>query len=133
MDDCGGEELGPDPLVVVTSPRTLPELEGTLPDGVELAVQEEPRGTGDAVASARPALAGFAGDIVVLAGDAPLLSAAELRSLLDLHRKEAAATVLSFEPDDPGSYGRIVRTRRAASRRSSRRATQARSSWRSAR
>jgi bifunctional UDP-N-acetylglucosamine pyrophosphorylase / glucosamine-1-phosphate N-acetyltransferase len=103
-------ELGPDPLVVVTSPGTLPELEGTLPDGVRLAVQETPRGTGDAVASARPALAGFTGDIVVLAGDAPLLSAGELRNLLDFHRKEAAAaTVLSFVPDDPGSYGRIVR------------------------
>ena len=103
-------ELQPEPLVVVTSPGTLPELEATLPGGVELAVQEEPRGTGDAVASAGPALAGFGGDIVVLAGDAPLLSAAELRRLLDLHRKEgAAATVLSFEPEEPGSYGRIVR------------------------
>jgi bifunctional UDP-N-acetylglucosamine pyrophosphorylase/glucosamine-1-phosphate N-acetyltransferase len=104
------EELGPSPLVVVTSPGTRAALEGTLPDGVELAVQDEPRGTGDAVASARATLEGFSGDVVVLAGDAPLLSAAELRRLLDLHREEgAAATVLSFEPDDPGSYGRIVR------------------------
>ena len=103
-------ELGPASLVVVTSPGTLPELEGTLPDGVRLAVQATPRGTGDAVASARPALAGFTGDVVVLAGDAPLLSAAELGRLLDVHRSErATATVLSFEPDDPGSYGRIVR------------------------
>jgi bifunctional UDP-N-acetylglucosamine pyrophosphorylase/glucosamine-1-phosphate N-acetyltransferase len=104
------EELGPSPLVVVTSPGTRAALEGTLPDGVVLAVQDEPRGTGDAVASARAALEGFSGDVVVLAGDAPLLSAVELRRLLDLHREEgAAATVLSFEPDDPGSYGRIVR------------------------
>ena len=104
-------ELEPDPLVVVTSPGTLPELEGTLPEGVALAVQKSPRGTGDAVASARPALEDFVGDIVVLAGDAPLLSAAELRRLLDTHRKaKAAATVLSFEPEDPGSYGRIVRS-----------------------
>jgi bifunctional UDP-N-acetylglucosamine pyrophosphorylase/glucosamine-1-phosphate N-acetyltransferase len=103
-------ELGPDPLVVVTSPGTLPELEGTLPAGVVLAVQETPRGTGDAAASARPALAGFSGDVVVTAGDAPLLSAAELALLLDRHRSEgAAATVLSFEPDDPGAYGRIIR------------------------
>ena len=102
--------LGPDQLVVVTSPGTLSALEGTLPQGVELAVQETPRGTGDAVASARPALAGFAGAVVVLAGDSPLLSAAELRRLLDFHRQEAAAaTVLSFEPDEPGSYGRIAR------------------------
>jgi bifunctional UDP-N-acetylglucosamine pyrophosphorylase/glucosamine-1-phosphate N-acetyltransferase len=103
-------ELGPDPLVVVTSPGTLPELEGTLPEGVALAVQASPRGTGDAAAAARPALEGFAGDVLVLAGDAPLLSASELSRLRDTHRAAAAAaTVLSFEPDDPGPYGRIVR------------------------
>jgi bifunctional UDP-N-acetylglucosamine pyrophosphorylase/glucosamine-1-phosphate N-acetyltransferase len=103
-------ELGPDPLVVVTSPGTLPELEGTLPPGVALALQETPRGTGDAAASARPALEGFAGDVLVMAGDAPLLSAAELRRLLEVHRAAgAAATVLSFEPADPGAYGRVLR------------------------
>jgi bifunctional UDP-N-acetylglucosamine pyrophosphorylase / glucosamine-1-phosphate N-acetyltransferase len=103
-------ELGPSPLVVVTSPEALPELESTLPAGVSLAVQQAPRGTGDAVASARPALEGFAGDVLVLAGDSPLLSAEELQRLLEAHRAEgAAATVLSFEPAEPGSYGRIVR------------------------
>jgi bifunctional UDP-N-acetylglucosamine pyrophosphorylase/glucosamine-1-phosphate N-acetyltransferase len=103
-------ELGPAPLVVVTSPDTAPELEGTLPDGAVIALQVEPRGTGDAAASARGALAGFDGDVIVLAGDAPLLSAGELRRLLHVHREEgAAATVLSFEPEEPGSYGRIVR------------------------
>jgi bifunctional UDP-N-acetylglucosamine pyrophosphorylase/glucosamine-1-phosphate N-acetyltransferase len=103
-------ELGPDPLVVVTSPGTLPELEGTLPEGVLLAVQASPRGTGDAAAAARPALEGFAGDVLVLAGDAPLLSASELSRLRETHRVAgAAATVLSFEPHDPGAYGRIVR------------------------
>ena len=97
---AAAQELGPDPLVVVTSPGTLPELEGTFPPGVALAVQETPRGTGDAAASARPALAGFAGDVLVMARDAPLLAAAELRRLLEAHRSEsAAATVLSFEPD----------------------------------
>jgi bifunctional UDP-N-acetylglucosamine pyrophosphorylase/glucosamine-1-phosphate N-acetyltransferase len=103
-------ELRPDPLVVVISPDTLSALEGTVPGGVELAVQETARGTGDAAASARPALEGFSGDVLVLAGDAPLLSAVELRRLLEVHRSEGpAATVLSFEPDQPGSYGRVVR------------------------
>jgi bifunctional UDP-N-acetylglucosamine pyrophosphorylase / glucosamine-1-phosphate N-acetyltransferase len=103
-------ELRPDPLVVVISPDTLSALEGTVPGGVELAVQETARGTGDAAASARPSLESFSGDVLVLAGDAPLLSAVELRRLLEVHRSEgAAATVLSFEPDQPGSYGRVVR------------------------
>jgi bifunctional UDP-N-acetylglucosamine pyrophosphorylase/glucosamine-1-phosphate N-acetyltransferase len=107
---AAAQELGPDPLVVVTSPGTVPELDRTLPPGVALAVQDKPRGTGDAAASARPALEDFAGDVLVMAGDAPLLAAAELRRLLDAHRAEsAAATVLSFEPDEPGSYGRVIR------------------------
>jgi bifunctional UDP-N-acetylglucosamine pyrophosphorylase/glucosamine-1-phosphate N-acetyltransferase len=66
-------ELLPAPLVVVTSPSTRPELEGTLPAGAVIAVQETPRGTGDAAASARSALEAFGGDVIVLAGDAPLL------------------------------------------------------------
>jgi bifunctional UDP-N-acetylglucosamine pyrophosphorylase/glucosamine-1-phosphate N-acetyltransferase len=103
-------ELGPSPIVVVTSPESLPVLEGTLTERVSLAVQETPRGTGDAVASARSALEGFSGDVLVLAGDSPMLSTVELGRLLEAHRGEgAAATVLSFEPDEPGSYGRIVR------------------------
>ena len=102
--------LAPAPLVVVTSPDAVAELEGTLPPDVALAVQEEPRGTGDAAAAARSALKGFAGDVLVLAGDAPLLNAAALERLVETHRAEAAAaTVLSFEPDDPADYGRVLR------------------------
>ncbi|MGH2997474.1 MAG: bifunctional UDP-N-acetylglucosamine diphosphorylase/glucosamine-1-phosphate N-acetyltransferase GlmU, partial [Gaiellaceae bacterium] len=102
--------LAPDPFVVVTSPESVAALEGTLPDGVALAVQEEPRGTGDAAAAARGALEGFEGDVLVLAGDAPLLTEHVLAALVDEHRRAAAAvTVLSFEPEDPGDYGRVLR------------------------
>lgn len=97
--------LEPDRLVVVASPETAGVFEG-----VEVAVQAEPRGTGDAVASARAALESFEGDVLVLSGDTPLLTGELLRSLLAEHRRQAAAvTVLAFEPDDPGMYGRIVR------------------------
>ena len=61
--------LDPARLVVVSSPENLDELAGTLPDGAELAVQAEPRGTGDAVAAAEPTLAGFSGDVLVLFSD----------------------------------------------------------------
>src|SRR5438876_2270983 len=63
--------VGPEPLVVVTSPETKDALTG---EGVTVAVQPEARGTGDAVATARKALAGFDGDVLVLSGDAPLLT-----------------------------------------------------------
>ena len=98
-------ELGPEPLVVVTSPGSEDAFEG-----VETAVQAEPRGTGDAAAAAREALAGFEGDVLVVTGDAAAITGDLLGRLLETHRSEgAAATVLSFEPADPGAYGRIVR------------------------
>src|SRR5947209_18422597 len=53
-------------VVVVASPETR-----ELFDGVEVVVQEEPLGTGDAVRCARDALADFAGDVLVLNGDVP--------------------------------------------------------------
>jgi bifunctional UDP-N-acetylglucosamine pyrophosphorylase/glucosamine-1-phosphate N-acetyltransferase len=109
--------LGPDPLVVVCSPATKDELESTLPAGAILAVQEEPRGTGDAVAAAHPALAGFDGDVIVLDGAAPLLTTELLQALLDEHRRsDASVTVLSIEPDEPLPYGRIVRDENGALR-----------------
>ena len=109
--------LEPDPLVVVCSPATRGELDGTLPPGATLAVQQEPRGTGDAVAAARRALKGFDGDVFVLDGAAPLLTTELLQALLDEHRRaEAAVTVLSIEPDEPLPYGRILRDETGALR-----------------
>src|SRR5215204_7391491 len=100
-----GRALEPARLVVVSSPDFAGEF-----DGVEVAVQESPRGTGDALASAKDALAAQAGEVLVLSGDAPLLRPETLASLLETHRSgDAAATVLTFRRDDPGSYGRIVR------------------------
>jgi bifunctional UDP-N-acetylglucosamine pyrophosphorylase / glucosamine-1-phosphate N-acetyltransferase len=99
--------VGPEPLVVVTSPETKDALAG---EGVVLAIQPEARGTGDAVATARNALAGFDGDVLVLSGDAPLLTPELLERLVATHRESrAAATVLTFEPVRPLPYGRIVR------------------------
>jgi bifunctional UDP-N-acetylglucosamine pyrophosphorylase/glucosamine-1-phosphate N-acetyltransferase len=98
-------EAGVERLVVVASPQSSGVLEG-----VEVAVQEEPRGTGDAVRCARAALGGFGGDVLVLNGDVPALRPETIRKLVDTHRAAgAAATVLSFEPAEAGAYGRIVR------------------------
>jgi bifunctional UDP-N-acetylglucosamine pyrophosphorylase/glucosamine-1-phosphate N-acetyltransferase len=102
--------LGPDPLVVVTSRESEPELAGL--EGTTVVVQEEPRGTGDAVATARSELDGHTSDVLVLSGDTPLLTAELLRALVDEHRSsDAAVTVLSLEPPSPGAYGRVLRDR----------------------
>jgi bifunctional UDP-N-acetylglucosamine pyrophosphorylase / glucosamine-1-phosphate N-acetyltransferase len=99
--------LGPEPLVVVTSPATQDAIAG---DGITVAVQPEARGTGDAIAAARAALDGFEGDVLVLSGDAPLLTPELLEGLIAKHRESrAAATVLTFEPVRPLPYGRILR------------------------
>ena len=96
--------LGLGRLVVVSSPDTADQFAG-----IEVAVQEQPLGTGDAVRSAREALAG-AEQVLVLSGDTPLLTTRLLEQLLATHERESAATtVLSFVPDDVRSYGRIVR------------------------
>ncbi|HEX7254955.1 MAG TPA: bifunctional UDP-N-acetylglucosamine diphosphorylase/glucosamine-1-phosphate N-acetyltransferase GlmU [Gaiellaceae bacterium] len=100
-----GRALDPIRLVVVTSPDYAEEF-----DGVEVAVQQTPNGTGDALASARKALGAHEGEVLVLSGDSPLLRPELLAALLETHRREgAAATVLTFRRDDPASYGRIVR------------------------
>jgi bifunctional UDP-N-acetylglucosamine pyrophosphorylase/glucosamine-1-phosphate N-acetyltransferase len=98
---------GAERVVVVASPASREAFEDS---AVEIAVQEEPRGTGDAVRAARGALDGFAGDVLVLTGDAPMLTPETLGALVETHRREgAAATVLSAMPPDPRLYGRIVR------------------------
>jgi bifunctional UDP-N-acetylglucosamine pyrophosphorylase / glucosamine-1-phosphate N-acetyltransferase len=97
--------LGLQRVVVVVSPSYAAAFQG-----VETAVQDEPLGTGHAVLAARESLAGAAEDVLVLSGDTPLLTSALLDELVAAHRSSgAAATVLSFVPDDIRSYGRIVR------------------------
>ena len=98
--------LDPEPLVVVTSPG----MEAAFDGDVKRAVQQEPRGTGDAVAAARPALDGFDGDVLVVSGDSPLLTAELLGELVRAHRMTGgAATLLTFEPAQPLPYGRVLR------------------------
>ena len=95
----------PSRLVVVASPDTADAYHGT-----EVAVQQEARGTGHAAASARAALEGFGGDVLVLTGDSPLVTPDVVQGLLEAHRREeAAVTVLSFESETPLAYGRLVR------------------------
>jgi UDP-N-acetylglucosamine diphosphorylase/glucosamine-1-phosphate N-acetyltransferase len=77
---------------------------------VEFALQAEQLGTGHAVAQAAPLLAGTTGDLVVLAGDAPLVRAGTLRDLVARHRQtRAVVTVLTAMHPAPQGYGRIVR------------------------
>ena len=79
-------------------------------DDLEWVVQVEQRGTGHACMMAEPALADFAGTLLVVCGDTPLLTARTLDALLRAHEASGASvTVLSMRLPDPAGYGRIVR------------------------
>jgi len=77
---------------------------------VSIVVQAEQKGTGHAVAQAREALADFAGDVLILYGDVPLVEPATMRRMIDrLHAPDApAVVVLGFRPEDAAAYGRII-------------------------
>ena len=72
-------------------------------------LQDPPLGTGHAVLAARDALADFDGDVLVVNGDCPLLTAQDLEHLFMLRGKGTALAIMGFEPQDPLLYGRILR------------------------
>ena len=95
-------------VVVVDGPERV--LEGRLPEGVELAVQPVPDGTGGAVRAAAEHLGEIDGDVLVVNGDVPLVTADTLGALLRAHTMVGAtATIASTALEDPAGYGRVVR------------------------
>ena len=77
---------------------------------VNFVEQRQLLGTGHAVAQARDALKDFKGIIVVLNGDVPLIQPRTIQNLIKFHQeKDASATVLTADLEEPNSYGRIVR------------------------
>ena len=94
-------------IVVVEGPDR--PLEGSLDGQVTTAVQQEPRGTADAVKSAAQHI-DPAGSVIVLNGDHPLITPETLRGLAEAHaRSGAAATLATAVLEDPRGYGRVVR------------------------
>ncbi|MFI5115049.1 MAG: NTP transferase domain-containing protein, partial [Terriglobales bacterium] len=81
--------------------------------GVNFVLQAEQRGTGHALMVARQALSGNANSydqVIVLSGDAPLITAETIRKLSDFHSaQKAAMTVLSADLHNPYGYGRVIR------------------------
>ncbi|HEX7970546.1 MAG TPA: bifunctional UDP-N-acetylglucosamine diphosphorylase/glucosamine-1-phosphate N-acetyltransferase GlmU [Stellaceae bacterium] len=100
--------LVPARTIVVMAPGAEAVAQAVAP--AEMVVQVKPRGTGHAVAAARPALDGFTGDVLVLNGDAPLVTTATLEALLAERRRapEAAVVVAGMRPADTSPYGRLV-------------------------
>ncbi len=86
-------------------------LKGVTGMPLQFVTQEQQLGTGHALLQARPHLEGKTGTVVLLSGDAPLLTGATLQALLAAHAEAAAAaTVITANFPRPFGYGRIVRT-----------------------
>ena len=82
----------------------------TLDFVVESVYQAERLGTGHAVMMAKDFLSNHDGNVVILNGDAPFMSAETIKNSLEQHSNTGcAATVISAKVDDPAGYGRIVR------------------------
>jgi bifunctional UDP-N-acetylglucosamine pyrophosphorylase / glucosamine-1-phosphate N-acetyltransferase len=77
--------------------------------GVQFVLQEPQRGTGHALMCAEPALKKY-DQVIVLSGDAPLITAETIAKLRDFHQtKKPAMTILSARLENPTGYGRIIR------------------------
>ncbi len=77
--------------------------------GVNYVLQAEQRGTGHALMMAREALAGY-DHVIVLSGDAPLITPETIGRLRNFHLEEQAAmTLLTADLENPTGYGRVLR------------------------
>jgi bifunctional UDP-N-acetylglucosamine pyrophosphorylase / glucosamine-1-phosphate N-acetyltransferase len=104
------EVTGARPLVVI-SPATHAVREA-FGETAAFALQDEPRGTADALRAALAALPEEAAEIVVLSGDVPLVDAALVRDLATARREsEAALALVSVEVAEAGRLGRVARDR----------------------
>ena len=78
--------------------------------GINFVLQEPQRGTGNALMVAQEALQAY-DHVLVLSGDAPMISTDTIRKLRDFHTAHTAAmTILSAVLPDPTGYGRVLRS-----------------------
>jgi bifunctional UDP-N-acetylglucosamine pyrophosphorylase/glucosamine-1-phosphate N-acetyltransferase len=105
-------ESGADPIVLVVGHGgdAVRQVFAGDEHDVRYVVQDKQLGTGHATLCAKPALKNFAGDLLVLAGDGPLIRAQTIRIMHGRHIESgAAATLATSVIPDPTGYGRIVR------------------------
>ncbi len=102
------EQLNPEKIIVVTAPDAIAVAQAVKPHMT--VVQQKPMGTGDAVRAALPMLEGFKGDVLILLGDMPLLSAGMMQGLIETrnHNANTGLSVLGVEYKNPPAFGRLV-------------------------
>jgi len=103
-------ELTPDRMVVVvgTKSEMVAQAAHDFEPKVQTVLQDPPLGTAHAVSASLECLNGFAGDVIVLYADTPLISRETLNDLLTQRRTGHSVVVLGFDAKDPGAYGRLI-------------------------
>src|SRR3990167_7917602 len=105
LDNVG--RLKPARIVGVISPGAKAVAAALAPHPI--AIQRRSLGTGDAAKAALGALKGHRGPVLVVFGDAPLVTADSMRRLVAACRRDRAAVgVLGFKARDPSPYGRLI-------------------------
>ncbi|MEJ0061766.1 MAG: bifunctional UDP-N-acetylglucosamine diphosphorylase/glucosamine-1-phosphate N-acetyltransferase GlmU [Alphaproteobacteria bacterium] len=99
--------LTPERTVVVTGPGMEDVAKFAAPH--DTVTQKMQQGTADAVLAAQSKLKDFSGEVLVLYGDTPLVTASALQKLRDARQAaDAAVVVAAFEAEEPAAYGRVV-------------------------
>ena len=98
------------PPVVVYSPATE-AISAVVAERGSMALQDVPRGTGDAVRAALAQVPDDVSELIVLSGDVPLVAAEQLVAIIEQRRlDDAAISLASVYAADPGELGRVVRS-----------------------
>ena len=102
--------LDPQKIILIIGHQSELVKAATSKYKVSTALQEPQLGTGHAVMQAEDQLSDFDGEVLILSGDAPLVNTLTLQKLIAFHHsKNAVATVLTADMEDPTGYGRVVR------------------------
>ena len=97
-------------LVVVRGPSQHDLKDFLRERSIADAIQQKPLGTANAVQAAERSLSEFRGNVLILCGDAPLVSPEVIKDFVSSVEEDGAALgVLTMSPPDPSGYGRIVR------------------------
>ena len=107
---CALKEAGIADICVVVGPEDT-QVSELVSGAAHTAVQQQKLGTADATKAAMDTaeLATFEGNVVLVYGDCPLLSADTIRHLVDVRiQEDAACVVLTFKVEEPFGYGRII-------------------------
>ena len=96
--------------IVVCSPA-VDAIRAPFEGRADFALQDVPRGTGDAVRVALGSVPDDADEVLVLYGDVPLVTSEDLRVVRDARREDDAAIALATVfAADPGPLGRVIRS-----------------------